>query len=238
MTDKSKYLDKIKKLLRLAKGTSSPEEAANAMAKAQAYMREYGLSETDVEFTAIKEADSAGAPSDAQSAPLYMHALCNLICKAFGVECYVSGKYRPSRTLKRFIRFYGPGERAEIAAYAFDVLSRQMMLSRKTYQTKNCKRCKPATRTARGDQFCEGWVSGAARVVEPFTLTPDEKGLIERYAVKLRESRGLKDGQVREAKTCRGSDDAAFAGFSEGINARLHHGVGGDSSEPLAIGRS
>lgn len=67
MTDKSKYLDKIKKLLRLAKGTSSPEEAANAMAKAQAYMREYGLNETDVEFTTIKEADSAGAPSDAKA---------------------------------------------------------------------------------------------------------------------------------------------------------------------------
>ncbi|EDA0856140.1 DUF2786 domain-containing protein, partial [Salmonella enterica] len=29
-----KYLARIKKLLRLAKGTSSPEEAANALAKA------------------------------------------------------------------------------------------------------------------------------------------------------------------------------------------------------------
>lgn len=36
--NKEKYLAKIKKLLRLAKGTSSPEEAANAMAQAQAYI--------------------------------------------------------------------------------------------------------------------------------------------------------------------------------------------------------
>ncbi|HIA7423700.1 TPA: DUF2786 domain-containing protein, partial [Escherichia coli] len=45
MENKSKYIAKIKKLLRLARGTSSPEEAANAIAKTQAYMRQHGISE-------------------------------------------------------------------------------------------------------------------------------------------------------------------------------------------------
>lgn len=224
---KEKYLAKIKKLIRLAKGTSRPEEAANAMAKVQAYMREYGLSETDVEFSEIKEASSSGAPSDAAKSPAYMHALAHLICRAFGVEAYFSGQWRSTGTLKRLVRFYGPGERAEIAAYAFDVLSRQMKLARKAYQDKHCKRCKPATRISRGDQFCEGWVGGASGVITSFGMSPGERGMLERYTKKLHEERNLRDGESRPAKSCRGSDDATGAGYLAGKDARLHHGVGG-----------
>ncbi|ENM4870669.1 TPA: DUF2786 domain-containing protein, partial [Escherichia coli] len=113
---KDKYIAKIKKLLRLARGTSSPEEAANAIAKAQAYMRQHGISENDAELFDIQEAASAGAPSDASTPPRYMHILCDLVCKAFGVECYISGEYRASGSLKRYVRFYGPDSRPEIAA--------------------------------------------------------------------------------------------------------------------------
>ncbi|MDI1218888.1 DUF2786 domain-containing protein, partial [Escherichia coli] len=75
MENKSKYIARIKKLLRLARGTSSPEEAANAIAKAQAYMRQYGISENDAELFDIQEAASAGAPSNAVISPRYMHVL-------------------------------------------------------------------------------------------------------------------------------------------------------------------
>ncbi|EJG5313103.1 DUF2786 domain-containing protein, partial [Salmonella enterica] len=148
--NKEKHLARIKKLLRLARGTSSPEEAMNAMAKAQAYMRKYGVSESDVELSEVREFASNGAPSDARSVPRYMHGLCTLVCRAFGVECYIGGRWRSSRSLKRYVNFYGPDSRPEIAAYAFDVLSRQMKAARKAYQDRHCKRCKPATRVARG----------------------------------------------------------------------------------------
>lgn len=113
------------------------------------------------------------------------------------------------------------------AAYAFDVLSRQMKLARKAYQNKHCKRCKPATRNSRGDQFCEGWVGGASGVITSFGMSPEEHGMLERYAKKLHEERGLRDGEARPAKSCRGSDDAVGAGYLAGKDARLHHGVGG-----------
>ncbi|EDA0818693.1 DUF2786 domain-containing protein, partial [Salmonella enterica] len=182
-----KYLARIKKLLRLARGTSSPEEAMNAMAKAQAYMRKYGVSESDVELSEVREFASNGAPSDARSVPRYMHGLCTLVCRAFGVECYIGGRWRSACSLKRYVNFYGPDSRPEIAAYAFDVLSRQMKAARKAYQNRHCKRCKPATRVARGDQFCEGWCSGAARVIQAFSVSPQEAGLMERYTQRLRE---------------------------------------------------
>ncbi|EJG5660969.1 DUF2786 domain-containing protein, partial [Salmonella enterica] len=210
--NKEKYLARIKKLLRLARGTSSPEEAMNAMAKAQAYMCKYGVSESDVELSEVREFASNGAPSDARSVPRYMHGLCTLVCRAFGVECYIGGRWRSSRSLKRYVNFYGPDSRPEIAAYAFDVLSRQMKAARKAYQDRHCKRCKPATRVARGDQFCEGWCSGAARVIQAFSVSPQEAGLMERYTQRLRERKDVRDGEMREAKNCRGADRAATAG--------------------------
>ncbi|EPB3939289.1 DUF2786 domain-containing protein, partial [Yersinia enterocolitica] len=41
--NKEKYLAKIKKLLNLAKHSTNPNEAANAMSQAQNLMREHGL---------------------------------------------------------------------------------------------------------------------------------------------------------------------------------------------------
>ncbi|EBL7872962.1 DUF2786 domain-containing protein [Salmonella enterica] len=238
MNDKEKHLARIKKLLRLARGTSSPEEAMNAMAKAQAYMRKCGVSESDVELSEVREFASTGAPSDARSVPRYMHGLCTLVCRAFGVECYIGGRWRSSRSLKRYVNFYGPDSRPEIAAYAFDVLSRQMKAARKAYQDRHCKRCKPATRVARGDQFCEGWCSGAARVIQAFSVSPQEAGLMERYTQRLRERKDVRDGEMREAKDCRGADRAVTAGYYEGRNAKLHQGVNGRGDAPLSIGRS
>lgn len=210
---KDKYIAKIKKLLRLARGTSSPEEAANAIAKAQAYMRQHGISENDAELFDIQEAASAGAPSDASTPPRYMHILCDLVCKAFGVECYISGEYRASGSLKRYVRFYGPDCRPEIAAYAFDVLSRQMMAERKKYQDKHCKRCKPSTRVARGDQFCEGWVFGARDVIAVYDVSPEEKSRLELYRENLHRTKVRRDGDMRTAKACRGGRVCRYSRF-------------------------
>lgn len=68
-------------------------------------MRQHGISENDAELFDIQEAASAGAPSDASTPPRYMHILCDPVCKAFGVECYISGEYRASGSLKRYVRF-------------------------------------------------------------------------------------------------------------------------------------
>ncbi|ELN3017778.1 DUF2786 domain-containing protein, partial [Escherichia coli] len=142
-----------------------------------------------------------------------------------------------SGLLKRYVRFYGPDSRPEIAAYAFDVLSRQMMAERKKYQDKHCKRCKPSTRVARGDQFCEGWVFGARKVIAVYDVSPEERNLLELYRKNLHSTKGLRDGDMRTAKACRGAEFAATAGFIAGKNARLHQGVNGQNNRPLALGR-
>jgi len=233
--DKDKYLQKIKKLLNLAKKSSNANEAANAMRQAQNLMKEHSLTATDVDLMEIRQANSAGAPSNAEAIPKYMGNLAAVICWAFGVKCFHD--YKSVFPPKRMVVFYGPNERPQIAAYAFDVLMRQMMKARKEYRSSMRKSIKASTKTARADTFCENWVLGAYQAVDDFAVTQKEKALMEICRRKLMDDTGLKTGELREAKPCRGSDDAAEAGYRAGLNAKLHHGVNGAGTpQPLRIG--
>ena len=50
MENKEKYLQRIKKLLAMARNNSSAEEAALALSRAQKLMAEHKLNESDVDF--------------------------------------------------------------------------------------------------------------------------------------------------------------------------------------------
>ncbi|MFM4022187.1 DUF2786 domain-containing protein [Klebsiella variicola] len=226
-----KYLAKIKKLLNLARRSSNSHEAATALNQAQALMRKHKLSQNDVDLMDITSKASKGAPSHAQSIPRYMTFLVQLICRAMGVNCYYSFQRNFMNGQKQnTVIFFGPDERPEIAAYAFDVLSRQMVKARRTFIGSLRKNIKPATKTARADQFCEGWAEGAYQAIESFVVTETEKTLMANFLAKLKKEQDLSDLTPREAKKCRGDQDAAEAGFNEGLKARLNHGVSGKDS--------
>lgn len=233
MEDKDKLLTKIKKLLNLARKNTNPHEASLALERAQKMMREHRLTETDVALTEISEASSKGAPSNAVKIPGYMRMLIGIIRHAFGVQSYLSWQIG-----KRTVVFYGPDERPQIAAYAFDVLTRQMMAARKEFSAGQRKSIKRATKTGRADAFCEAWVHGAYQVIEAFAVTPEEKGLMEAYYRKI--SGDFVTVPYRPAKKVRGDEGARGAGFIAGTSATLNHGVGGTSdvnNKPLRIGR-
>jgi len=226
-----KYLAKIKKLLNLARRSSNSHEAATALNQAQALMRKHKLSQNDVDLLDITSKASKGAQSHAQCIPQYMTLLGQLICRAMGVNCYYSFQRNYMNNQKQnTVIFYGPDERPEIAAYAFDVLSRQMVKARRTFIGSLRKNIKPATKTARADQFCEGWAEGAYQAIEPFIVTETEKTLMANFLAKMKKEQELSDLKPREAKKCRGDQDAAEAGFNAGLKARLNHGVSGKYS--------
>jgi hypothetical protein len=182
MSECEKYLAKIKKLLNLARRSSNPHEAATALNQAQALMRKHKLSQNDIDLMDITSKASKGAPSHAQSIPRYMTFLGQLICRAMGVNCYYSFRRNYMNGQKQnTVIFYGPDERPEIAAYAFDVLSRQMVKARRTFIASLRKNIKPATKTARADQFCEGWTEGAYQAIEPFIVTETEETLMANF---------------------------------------------------------
>lgn len=238
--NKEKYLAKIKKLLNLARKTSNPNEAANAISMAQKLMREYGISEAEAGFCDISEACSKGAPSDASAPPNYMGYLVQVVSKSFGVGALFTWRYDVRRLVaRRCVRFYGPGTRPEVAAYAFDVLSRQMVKARKEFMATLRKSIKPSTKTARADLFCEGWVSGVWQVLEEFNPREEEVTLMEAYRQHLRKTGDISESKLREAGNARGgSDDAVYSGYEAGMKAKLSRGVNGSAREPLAIGRA
>ncbi|MBA0218683.1 DUF2786 domain-containing protein [Pectobacterium brasiliense] len=221
--EKEKYMDKIQKLLHLAKRSTNEHEAANAISQAQNLMHKFGLSELDIDLKSIKEFQSEYCPSDAKKLPEYVINLANLLCYAFGVSCY----YTWNRNNRRSVAFYGPAERPQIAAYGFDVLSVQLVKARSEFIASQNKRIKRSTKTNRADQFCAGWVSGAWNAISGFSVEKEEKKLMSLYYKQISE--GFSKLTSREAKSCRGDDDAYHAGYHSGKGARLHQAVGGES---------
>lgn len=231
---KKKYLAKIQKLMRLAENTSSPAEAANALSKAQAFMKEHGLSETEVVFSEISTSVSKSAPSNAEKLPEYMAILAMTIEKAFAVKCLVSWRLTASHHYKRVVKFYGLDGRDVAAAYIFDVLTRQIKQARKQFQNDHCGRYMPKHKAKLADEFCKGWASGAYHAVKKMAISEEQELKMSSYAKKIAE-----DG-VGEAKSRRSSGDdnsyAAYMGYREGSRAKVYHGVDGSSEQTKMIG--
>lgn len=225
MPNKARYIQKIKKLLNKARNNSSPSEAATAMKMAQKMMQEHQLNESDFLVQEVSESCTKGAPSNATSIPKYMAMLAEIVCRAFGVKnCFSWHQGRE----KRVVIFYGPAERSEVAAYAFDVMSRQMMKGRKEYIASMRKNTKHTTKTSRGDVWCEAWVHGAYQVLDDFVVSDDEHKMMEAYRKKMVDSGSLSELKMREVKRKHGHDDATFKGFSAGQQAKIYHGMKGD----------
>ena len=71
MENKEKYIQRIKKLLAMARNNSSAEEAALALRRAQRLMETHKLTEADADLMDINEASTQKAPSHAEKMPEY-----------------------------------------------------------------------------------------------------------------------------------------------------------------------
>ncbi|WP_054774699.1 DUF2786 domain-containing protein, partial [Methylogaea oryzae] len=175
--DKDKALAKIKKCLALAKSANA-HESATAMRQAQALMEQYGIEHSDV---LASEAAEAGAKSGATKQPSNWEAtLAGVVGRAFGCDLVFSGV--PGIAAQWL--FIGIGPKAEIAAYAFTVLLRQCKAARTEHIKTHLKRCKPAGKTRRADEFCQGWVFAVASTVRAFARSEEDTTAIDAYKAK------------------------------------------------------
>lgn len=151
------------------------------------------------------------------------------VCLAFGCRAYYSWR-QTSGGYRRSVTFYGFSEKPEIAAYAFDVLTRRLKDATNSYLKTQKKRLKLATRWSRAEQFRDGWVCGVREVISATDISSEEQPVMSHWL----ESRSMKTVTTRELKACRGADTARYQGYEAGQNARLHQGVSGRG--PAAIG--
>ena len=231
--DKETVISKIKKCLALAK-SDNPNEAATALRQAQALMRQYDVNELDLSLADVNEC----TVNSRNTAIVNWEAhLSGIVADAFGCVRFS----RSSRTLtnnltmkkvRRYV-FVGVGAAPEIAQYAFDVLMRQCTKARKAHMATLNKNCKPATRTARGDEFAIGWCISVQGLVERFASNEQGNSLVAQYMeLKYPEMSEAKIKNRTAGKNITARDYQA--GREEGKNAKLDRGVGTKQQQYLS----
>lgn len=214
-----KTLQKIKKLLALAK-SSNQHEAANALRIAQKLMRELALTEQDIALTTIEKREIKRAnASDKQ--PLWAELLTSTIVSAFGLHAI----YSWDKGLGATVVFVGPADRVIIGTYCYEVLAPQLVKARRAFINKLNKRLKLTTKTNRADLFAEGWIQAVHGQVQALVPTEEEQHLIQLYKDKHFPS--LRKTEVRNAEQKARDLNAFGAGYIQGKKVRLNAGVNG-----------
>lgn len=237
-------LRKIRACLARAKSSSASEnEASTALRQARNLMDQYGLSDNDILSSEIDTSEASinitGHP------PAWTTMLGSLICKYFKVEAlwYIGWNAgRADWNRKTAVEFVGRQPTTEIAAYAFDVLYRQLKKDRGDFLKNVSKRVKRSNRSARADAYAEGWVNSVAQKVKEFLgeIEPETQKAIEAYMGKEKNLSEFKPRSSEDKKGLRrvDLDSARFQGHIDGKNANLNHGVGqpdkGTSLEDLS----
>jgi hypothetical protein len=235
--NRDQALEKIKKCLRLSK-SSNEHEAAAALRQAQTLMREHGVSATDVQLSDVIEHKTRARSSTTNR---WEALLARTVAEAFGCEWFsvIRRELLPGLALRkvRDVVFIGVGSSAEVAAYSYDVLQRQLVRARGAHVAKQPASCKPITKTARGDQFALGWVCAVADLVERFAGNDAERLLIEQYMATKHPN--LTSSKPRDRAVGRNvrSDDFG-AGVRAGQGARLDRGIGAREGPKLLGGAS
>lgn len=221
--DQDKALDKIKKLLRLAE-SSNPHEAANAMRQARAMMEKHGIGKDDV---ALADVSEHGTGSGSKLKPAQWEAnLGGTVAKAYSCKLFFAagiGQWR-------FV-----GEMAEVASYTMAILLRQVRKARRDYIATELKRCKAATKTKRGDLFCDAWVWSVRRQVNQFAGNAQPSQAAEAYMVKHHPDLVRGEATDRSKKGPLSDRDMrdVVRGIAAADGVQLNHGVGGQA--PLAL---
>ncbi|MCG3728225.1 DUF2786 domain-containing protein [Vibrio cincinnatiensis] len=163
--DKQKALKKIAKCLELG-NSANVNEAANAIKMAHRLMLKYGLDKDDIEFIKMGKTQSTHLlPASISSGILRVIRGINT---KFGVEAVLLNH----KGLKR-VEFIGEADRAIFAAFAFDIIYREMNEHTGQFRNSFAGSGTPASEVSRRvTSFLSGWVEGALEKLP--TITPDE----------------------------------------------------------------
>lgn len=227
-----KILDKIKKCLALS-ASSNEHEATAAMRQARKLMDAHGLDEADVIASAAHE-ETVPTGTTAKP-PAWMWRLAGVCASAFGSEVICSGFHLRGIAGEWAWRFIGCGVAPQLAAYAYDVLRRQLDRSRRAFVATQT-RCKLATKRARGDAFANGWIAAVRAKVQDFAgADAAAASAIEAYMAKRYPD--LKTSTTPRRQVARRNECATTAGWQAGRDAQLHHGVTAPEQPALTVER-
>jgi hypothetical protein len=219
--DKKTIIGKIQKCLALSK-SGNEHEAAAALRQAQKLMELHRVTDTELFIAGVTEAT---ARAGAILKPVAWEAgLVFVVGRAFGCSYF----FRPERPAGNWV-FVGMGANADVAAYAFEVMLRQLRKSRSAFVKGECKRLVPASKVRRADLFCNAWVSAAARKIQMLAGQDGDEAAIDAYLLQhYPQMQELAVADRNANRKLRDKDhDAVVAGAVAGLASRLERGVGG-----------
>ena len=243
---------KIKHCLALAQ-SANENEAATAMRQAQALMREYQLTETDVKLSDVGEVESS--MSRATRRPIWDRQLSAMVAQVFNCKtlryqhwCKIKGRGVERAT------FVGVSPSQHIALYAYETLMTKLVHARGEYIAsvragRHRSNYSPATA---GDHFAIAWVGEVHRKLHALVPRGEEDQLLEQQrpgrdliAVEAQHqtliTEYLSDKNIGKARKSREAEldlNAQIAGMLAGRNVDLHAGLASGSEELLALSAS
>ena len=225
---KKKLLDHLRKLMALSR-SANEHEAAAALEKAQALMREFSLTEDDLDLADYGTAESPAVfVKPGQRLPIYVAMLSQVIEYAFGTSAVWDNSGRDTKVI-----WIGPLSKTEISAYSYTVLARLLQKKRSEYkfvallQERNSGR-----REARADTYCEGWVQGVRNNIMPCTPSEKEKKLSDLFTGQKFPFMGKADMRGTGLSASE-SSDAYSDGLSDGRKTRLQAGMKGEKRSQI-----
>ena len=171
---RKKALKKIAKCLELG-NSANINEAAQAIKMAHRLMLKYGLEPDDIEFIKMgKTVSETLLPTDISQNILRVIRGINT---RFGVECVLTNY----KGLKK-AEFIGDADRAIFAAFAFDILYREMNQQvaqfRNSFAGSGTSNNEVSRRTS---SFASGWIEGALDKLPTLDPDSDTKNKINNY---------------------------------------------------------
>ncbi|MGX9960665.1 DUF7168 domain-containing protein [Xanthomonas euvesicatoria] len=228
--DRISAVRKVKACLRLG-SSANVHEAAAAARQARLLMDKYGLSEAEIsgiEFASAKTRARGADPN------LSVIQLAQVIARGYRCSFLLlkttGGPHGLGNSTE--VEFCGSGADAEIAAYAFIVLRRQLDAERLAFT----KRTRSATkRREKGEAFAQGWVLAVSQLFPAATLPEDIRARHER--AQRERTPHITEGAARDPakrlSEAKGLQDR-LSGYLNGRKVRLSTAISG-SSEPTAM---
>lgn len=222
--DKQTAIGKIRKCLALAK-SSEPHEAAAAMRQAQKLIEQFGIEHPEPLVAGVSEEWSKSA---AASRPVrYEVALVSTVADAYGCELVFTRRLnRAHSDIEGGYSFIGIDPGPEVASYTFDVLARQLRAPRRDYIRSKLRRCGPKNKTARADEFCEGWVRAVRQSIQPAQRSGAQDALVDAYMRANCAATSSLSPTRREVGGRRDSFGDRMSGYASGKRANVSKGLG------------
>lgn len=214
--------------------SNEPHEAAAAVRQAQKLMESFGISHPELLAAGVSESwVKSGAT---RTPPRYEVVLASMVTGAFACDMIFTRQANKKCTrIDGGYCFIGVEPSSEIAAYTFQVLSRQLRKARAGYIKTALKRHRK-NKTAAADQFCEGWVVAVRDLISNVVPFADQVKAIEAYKKVHYAVTSTVEVRSRELAHPRQNTGHFHGGFVAGQSAQLHNAMPGATQHALLGG--